>query len=66
MPAELQRVTVFSAGIAAGSREPDAARELIRFLSSPEAAETVLATGLDPMPEVTPRPVSLASEGENA
>jgi molybdate transport system substrate-binding protein len=49
MPAELQRVTVFSAGIVSGAREPEAARELIRFLSSPDVAETVKATGLDPM-----------------
>jgi molybdate transport system substrate-binding protein len=49
MPPELQRVTVFSAGIVAGAREPEAARELIRFLASPAAAEAVTATGLDPM-----------------
>ena len=50
MPAELQRVTVFSAGIVRGAREPDTARELIRFLASPDVAETVKGTGLDPMP----------------
>ena len=49
LPAELQRVTVFSAGIAAGAQAPEAARDLIRFLSSPAAAEAVKATGLDPM-----------------
>ncbi len=49
LPPELQRVTVFSAGIAAGSQQPDAARDLIRFLASPDAAEAVRATGLDPM-----------------
>ena len=49
LPQELQRVTVFSAGVAAGAREPDAARELIRFLASPTAAPAVTATGLDPM-----------------
>lgn len=49
VPAELQRVTVFSAGIAAGAREPEAGRELIRFLASPAAAEAVQATGLDPV-----------------
>ena len=48
LPDELQRVTVFSAGIAAGSQQPDAARELIRFLASPAAAPAVAATGLDP------------------
>lgn len=49
LPPELQQVTVFSAGIAAGSRQPDAARELIRFLASPAAAPAVAATGLDPV-----------------
>ena len=49
LPPELQRVTVFSAGVAAASTQPDAARELIRFLASPDAAEAVKATGLDPM-----------------
>ena len=49
LPPELQRVTVFSAGIAAGSQQPDAARDLIRFLSSPAAAAAVSATGLDPI-----------------
>ena len=49
LPPELQRVTLFSTGIAAGAREPEAARDLIRFLSSPDAAGAVKATGLDPM-----------------
>ena len=29
LPAELQKITVFSAGVAAGAKEPDAARALI-------------------------------------
>ena len=49
LPPELQRVTLFSAGIAAGAREPEAARDLIRFLSSPAAAAAISATGLDPV-----------------
>ena len=49
LPPELQRVTLFSAGIAAGAREPEAARDLIRFLSSPAVAAAVTATGLDPV-----------------
>ena len=50
LPPELQRVTVFSAGIAAGARKPEAAHDLIRFLSSPAAAAAaVAATGLDPV-----------------
>jgi molybdate transport system substrate-binding protein len=49
LPPEVQRVTVFSAGIATGSREPDAARELIKFLSSPAAHAAITKNGLEPM-----------------
>ncbi|MFE1603134.1 substrate-binding domain-containing protein [Methylobacterium sp. ID0610] len=50
LPAEVQLYTVFSAGQVAGSREPEAARALIRFLASPEAAEAIRATGMEPLP----------------
>ena len=50
LPAEVQRVTVFSAGIATGSKQPEAARELIRYLNSPAAAPTIAKTGLEPIP----------------
>jgi molybdate transport system substrate-binding protein len=49
LPPELQRVTVFSAGVSAGSRNADAARALIKFLASSEAARTVAQTGLEPI-----------------
>ena len=49
LPAEVQRVTVFSAGIATASRQPDAARQLIRHLNSLEAAPTIAKTGLEPL-----------------
>ena len=49
LPVEVQRVTVFSAGIATGSKHPDAARELIRYLNSPAAAPTIAKTGLEPL-----------------
>ena len=49
LPAEVQRVTVFSAGVATGSKHPDAARELIRYLNSPAAAPTIAKTGLEPL-----------------
>jgi molybdate transport system substrate-binding protein len=52
LPPEVQRVTVFSAGVAVGSKNADAARTLIRFLASPEAASAVTKSGLEP---VTPR-----------
>ena len=49
LPDEVQRVTVFSAGVLTNARQPQAAAELIRFLASPEAVETVMSTGLDPI-----------------
>lgn len=47
LPSEVQRVTVFSAGIATHSTHPDAARAYIRFLASPEASSAVAKTGLE-------------------
>lgn len=49
LPAEVQRVSVFSAGVAAHSRHADVARALIRFLASPAAAPIVAGTGLEPI-----------------
>ena len=49
LPAEAQRVTVFSAGIAASSRAPEAARALIAYLSSRAIAPALRKTGLEPI-----------------
>ena len=49
LPEDVQRVTVFSAGVAAGSKNPQAARAFIQFLASTEAARAVEATGLEAM-----------------
>jgi molybdate transport system substrate-binding protein len=49
LPPEVQRVSVFSAGVAVGSRDVDAARAVIRFLASPEAAHVIAKTGLEPI-----------------
>ena len=51
LPPEVQRVTVFSAGIAAGSRQRDAARALIEFLASPRVTPAITKSGLErPVP----------------
>jgi molybdate transport system substrate-binding protein len=50
LPDELQKITVFSAGIATVSKEPDAGRALIKFLASPAARATLVKSGLDPIP----------------
>jgi molybdate transport system substrate-binding protein len=49
LPKEVQQVTVFSAGILTNAQQPEAAAQLVGFLSSADAAETVAATGLDPI-----------------
>jgi len=48
LPPEVQRVSVFSAGVAAHSRHPEAAASLIRFLASADASAAVARTGLEP------------------
>jgi molybdate transport system substrate-binding protein len=49
LPAEVQRVTVVVAGIAAASNNPEAARALIRFFASPEAVPGIREVGLEPI-----------------
>jgi len=48
IPDELQKVTVFSAAVLAHSEHPEAAKALIRYLSSKQVREKVRATGLTP------------------
>jgi molybdate transport system substrate-binding protein len=49
LPDSLQKITVFSAGIATGSKEPEAGKALIKFLGSPAARETIIKSGLEPI-----------------
>ena len=49
LPMELQRVTVVSAAIPTSVKSLQAARALLRFLASSEAAAVIKATGLEPM-----------------
>jgi molybdate transport system substrate-binding protein len=49
LPPELQRVTVFSAGLASNAREPEAAKALIACLAAPAAAPAVTKSGLEPI-----------------
>ena len=50
LPSELQKVTVFSAGIASVSKEPDAGKALIKFLASPTASAVIVKSGMEPIP----------------
>lgn len=48
IPEELQKVTVFSAGVVAKSERQEAARNLIRYLASASACDAIKQTSLDP------------------
>jgi molybdate transport system substrate-binding protein len=47
-PAEIQLTTTFAVGIAAGTKEADVAKALVRFLTAPGAGAVFKAKGLDP------------------
>lgn len=49
LPDEVQQTIFFSAGLVEGSAQPELARHLLRFLTSPAVADIVRATGLDPV-----------------
>lgn len=49
LPPEVQRTSVFSAGITAGSGNPNGARAMIRCLASPDASGAVAKSGLEPV-----------------
>jgi molybdate transport system substrate-binding protein len=48
LPAEVQFVTVFSAGLHASAPAPDVARALLAFLTGPEAAPVLKSHGMEP------------------
>jgi len=48
LPPELQSYIVFSAGVSADSKAPDAVRALIKFLKSPAAVAVMKAQGMEP------------------
>ena len=47
LPPEVQKVSVFSAGVGASTRDAELARSVIRFLASPEAAPAITKSGLE-------------------
>ena len=48
IPAEVQHVSVFTAGIVAGAKEPDASKRLIAFLTSENATAAIRKSGMEP------------------
>ena len=49
LPAEVQKVSVFSAGVAVSTGDSNAAHALVRFLASPEATRAITDSGLEPI-----------------
>ena len=49
LPDDLQKITIFSAGIASASKQPDAGKALIKFLASPEARPEIVKSGMEPI-----------------
>jgi molybdate transport system substrate-binding protein len=48
LPADIQQITVFSAGLHVKARQPDAARALVKFLTAPAAAPVIRKKGMEP------------------
>ncbi len=49
LPPAIQVTTIFSAGVATNSVQPDAVRALLDYMNSPEVAEAKRAQGMDPV-----------------
>ena len=48
LPADIQKMTIFSSGIAAKGQQPEAAKALVKFLTAPSAAEAFKKRGMEP------------------
>jgi molybdate transport system substrate-binding protein len=48
LPADIQRITVFSGGIHTGAKQADAAKGLVKFLTAPAAVPVIKKHGLEP------------------
>ncbi len=48
LPADIQHITVFSAGLHRAAPEPDAAKALVKFLTALEAGLIIRKTGMEP------------------
>jgi molybdate transport system substrate-binding protein len=48
LPADIQQMTVFASGILVGAKESDAARALVKFITTPAAGEVFKKRGMEP------------------
>jgi ABC-type molybdate transport system substrate-binding protein len=49
IPAEIQKVTIYSAALATGAKEPEAGAALIKFLAAPSSAAVIQKSGMEPL-----------------
>ena len=49
LPPDIQRITIFAAGLHVGAQEPDAARALVKFITAPAAAAVIRKSGMEPV-----------------
>jgi molybdate transport system substrate-binding protein len=54
LPPEVQKVSLFSAGVAMSSTDVEAAHTVLKFLGSPEAADAIIRSGLEPTSPTSP------------
>ena len=49
IPKEIQFISVFSAAVVSGAKQPEAARRLIAYLTSDKAAAAIRKSGMEPI-----------------
>ena len=48
LPADIQKETIFSSGIAANAKQAEAAKDWVKFLTAPAAAAAFKRQGMEP------------------
>src|SRR5450631_813840 len=48
LPADTQKMTIFTSGLAANAKQPEAAKALVKFTTTPSAAEAFKKRGMEP------------------
>ena len=48
LPADIQKMTIFASGIATKAKQPEAAKALVKFVTSPNAAAAYKKRGMEP------------------
>jgi len=48
LPSDVQKITVFSSGIHSAAKQPEAAKEFVKFLTAPPAAVVIKMHGMEP------------------